>query len=335
MKDNIVISYIFRAPTNEKSIERVFAPIIKSLQLKGVSVEYCYAKSSCIWPFAMLCNLVYYAIKSNQNRICHITGDVQYVACLMRPKNTILTIHDCVSLHNPETPKWFKFVLYYLWYKIPIRRLKYITCISEETKRDLISFFPWAENKIVVIPNAEGEEFRFSQNQFNADCPRILHIGTRNNKNLERVIQALEGINCKLIIIGIMSETQRDLLKKHDINYENRYHISDSEIVLEYQKADIISFPSLFEGFGMPVIEGQTVGRPVVTSNIEPMRTIAGPNSILVDPESIESIRNGFLTVINDKEKRDLCVESGLVNSKRFTTSYVVDEYCKIYKKMI
>lgn len=330
------VEYIYRSPSDAVSIEKCFDSIINNIsEREGYIISKSFLKKFKFWPVGLLYNIIRYSLKSRQKKIFHITGDIQYVACLMNSDNTILTIHDLVGLHNPEMSKCFRIILYYLWYYFPLKRLKYICCISEFTKRDLIEHFPFAKDKITVIPSPVSDIFGHFPKDFNAIRPRILHVGTRSNKNLERVIQALNGIPCCLSIVGVLSEKQKELLIVNNIDAKVSSNLSDEEMIKEYQSADIISFPSLFEGFGLPVIEGQVVGRPVLTSILEPMRTVAGPNSILVDPESVDSIRNGFLTIINDKEKRDLCVESGLVNAKKFTTNFVVDEYCKIYNKML
>lgn len=331
------IIYIFRTPSSEKSIERVFDPIMQYMQRQGNNVSKSFAKGWKLWPLSMIYNIIKYSICSylNKETIFHITGDIQYIACLMNPSNTILTIHDCVTLHNSNAPIWLKKFVYKYWYEKPLKHLKKITCISDATYKDIISFFPWSQNKITVIPNAVGCNFKFIPRDTYNENPIILHIGTRSNKNLERVIQALNKISCKLVIIGVLSKEQRALLKKYVINYKNRFNISDEEILEEYKKADIISFPSLFEGFGMPIIEGQTIGRPVLTSNREPMSSIAGENAMLVDPESIESIRNGFLKLIRNKEYYNEIVKSGLINAKKYNIKIVTDNYLKIYKNIV
>ena len=78
-------------------------------------------------------------------------------------------------------------------------------------------------------------------------------------------------------------------------------NLTHEEIVSEDRKADIINFPSLFEGFGMPIIEGQATGRIVITSNLSPMKEVAGNGAILVDPYSVNEIRNAYLSVIQNK----------------------------------
>ena len=327
------ISYIYRAPSKERSIERVFASIVTYVKKEGHDVRESYVRAFRFWPFGLIYNIIRYAILSMRGGVFHITGDVQYIACLMNSKRTFLTVHDCVPLHNTNVPKYSKWLCYWLWYYLPLKHLKYITCISEATRKDLISFFPWVEHKLSVIPNPVGDEFRYVPKEINVTNPRILHVGTRSNKNLERVIESLDGVQCQLVIIGELTDKQRFLLQRYNINYINRVHISDEDIVEEYRQADIISFPSLFEGFGMPIIEGQATGRPVITSNIEPMCSVAGNAAILVDPYNIKAIKKGLIG--NTKKDLIAIVEKGLENAKRFHSQAIAQQYISLYKQSL
>lgn len=153
-------------------------------------------------------------------------------------------------------------------------------------------------------------------------------------KNLERTIEALNGINCHLRIIGELKEQTKNLLKKHQIEYSNDMNLTHEEIVSEYRKADIINFPSLFEGFGMPIIEGQATGRIVITSNLSPMKEVAGNGAILVDPYSVNEIRNAYLSVIQNKSIRENLLYEGIKNIENYTVEKVAQQYTDLYKKL-
>ena len=327
------ITYIFRSQSKQRSIERVFEPIIQEMISAGHRVDVQYATSGSTL-FSTLWKNIRYFSKLSKSTLCHITGDVQYVACLMDPNNTILTIHDLVPLHNKKVPWYSKWLCYWLWYYIPLRRLKVITCISEATRLDLISFFPWAKEKIVVVPNPVSTSFRYDSKVFNTDCPYILHLGTKSNKNLLRVIEALSSIKCHLRIIGKISHDERLALDKYGIDYSNEEYISDDDIITEYKRCDIVSFPSLFEGFGMPIIEGQATGRVVVTSNIEPMLSVSGGHAALVNPNDILSIRSSVLRIILDSNWRDSLIDGGLKNAAHYSPLCIMDSYIQCYLKL-
>ena len=144
-----------------------------------------------------------------------------------------------------------------------------------------------------------------------------------------RTIQALKGISCHLRIIGKINNNIIDLLKQNKIEYSNDWNLTHEQIVQEYQQADIINFPSLYEGFGMPIIEGQASGRIVITSNISPMKDVAGDGAILIDPFDDKSIKKAYLAVIKDQNLRENIIQKGFSNAKKYT---IKNQYYNIYK---
>ena len=108
--------------------------------------------------------------------------------------------------------------------------------------------------------------------------------------------------------------------------------LNENQLIQEYQEADIINFPSLFEGFGMPIIEGQTVGRVVVTSNLSPMKEVAGNGAFLVNPLSVDEIRKAYSKIIASEDLRDLLIRRGVENSSYYAASKIAREYMQIYQ---
>lgn len=328
------ITYIFRTQSRQRSIERVFTPIINKMIEDGNDVEVEYTQ-----PFknllSTLLHNMWYFFKISKRRICHITGDVQYLACVMNSDNTIMTIHDVVPLRNESVPWYSKLLCYLLWYYIPLKRLKVVTCISEATRSDILSFFPWAKDKLVVIPNPIDPSYQYIPKEFNSDCPRILHVGTKPNKNLLRVIEAVKDIKCHLRIIGKIPDLEIEQLNRYNVEYSNDVYVSDEQMLQEYIDCDIVSFPSLFEGFGMPIIEGQAIGRVVITSNIEPMKSVAGEGAVFVDPYDVSSIRNAMINILEDKHKQKVLVQLGLTNSSQYTATAISETYKLYYRKLL
>ena len=267
--------------------------------------------------------------------INHITGDVHYVALGINVGHIVLTIHDCVIL--ARTSKWNpKFYLYlWLWYKLPIWKADKVTTISEKSKGEIVAFTGCDPDKIVVIPNFVNQIYRYQAKNFNKACPRILHIGVFPNKNLERVIPALEGIPCFLEIIGVLEEKHHKLLRNYGIDFENRTNLLLSEMAERYIHSDMLIFASTYEGFGLPIVEAQSTGRPVITSNLAPLDWVAGDQgACFVNPFDIKAIRAGILKVIHDDEFRDALVSNGLENVKRFTLEQVAKEYQQVYQSL-
>lgn len=330
------VVYIFRPKGRAYSIERVFRPIMEYINAGGdYSAEASHSESKGSMLKSMIANIRHYSKLSRKpDTICHITCEVRYCGIFMKRSTTVMTTHDVMSLINPSAPWYAKLYAYWVQFYFPMRHLKYLTCISESTKQDLIKYFPWVAPKLRVITNPIDKQFRFVSKSFNSLKPVILHIGTQDNKNLYREIEALEGLNCSLRIIGNIDAKVKDYLEKHSIDYTYAYNLADDEIVSEYENCDILSFPSLFEGFGMPIIEAQAVGRPVLTSKREPMESVAGGAAVFVDPEDVESIRNGFALLLNDESLRNKCVNLGLENVKRFKAEEIVRQYAEIYEEM-
>jgi glycosyltransferase involved in cell wall biosynthesis len=269
----------------------------------------------------------------NFDGVYHITGDVHYLALGLKKKRTILTIHDLGFMRHPNPlARW---ILWFFWIWLPVRRAGWITTISEATKRDIVRYAKCSPNKIRVIPNCISSDFIFSKKEFNAEKPIILQIGTKFNKNLERLIPALKGIVCHLRIIGKLSENQEQLLQIHKIEYSSTHGLSDLELREEYQKADIISFCSTLEGFGLPILEAQAIGCVVVTSNCSSMPEVAGKGACLVDPYQITAISEGIKKVIIDDKYREMLIREGRENVNKYSSDYVAGIYNTLYQKVL
>lgn len=326
-----MVQYIFRNHKAGYSIAKVFNTFLPYIHSK-TKLELPYAGAN---PISVYKNLLFLRSNKADNSIYHITGNVEYCAMVLPSDKTILTIHDLVLINHNKYGKIKRFLFYYLWHYLPIKRARLVTCISANTKSELLHFFPWAENKVVVVPNPVDSKIEPSEKLFNTDSPVILHIGTRENKNLERVTMALHGVNCKLRIVGDLTELQKHILREYGICYETVSNLSDEEIRKEYEMCDIVSFPSTYEGFGMPIIEGYAAGRVVITSDIPPMSEVAEDGSILVNPFDVGSIRQGFLTAINDVQVRNEKINNGLGIVKKYSAENIARQYEEIYASII
>ena len=326
-----MITFFFRKPqAGVFSIEELFKTVQKELPAEINFNNYFLSKKGAniqiLWANGK-------EAASHQTDVNHITGDVHYIAPFLVKDNTILTIHDLRPLFRGNIIK--RKLIKWLWFSIPVHSVRYITVISQATKEELIKHVGVNPEKIKVIPNCVSKEFYYRPKEFNKEEPRVLHIGTKENKNLERLIEAVAGVPCILTIVGRLTSLQIKLLTKHNVIYENKFDLSFQEVVEAYRKADLISFVSLYEGFGLPIIEGQATGRPILTSNISSMPEVAGEGAFLVNPYNVEDIKNGLIKLMSDKDLSKELVNKGFENVKRFEASAVAAQYAQLYNKIM
>lgn len=267
-----------------------------------------------------------------QGEINHVTGDILYLNLLFDKRRTILTVLDCGFMNTDKT--LLKAFYGTFWLKLPEKKAKYITAISQATKDDIIKYTGCDPDKILVIPVAVSEYFKPSPKIFNKNYPVLLQVGTAFNKNVSRLAEALAGIPCKLVIIGRVSDELKELLQKNKIDYISKINLPLDELYNEYVNSDIVTFISTLEGFGMPIIEGNCVERVVITGNNTSMPEVAGDAACCVDPFSVEEMKAGILRIINDEEYRDRLIENGKLNRQRFRSDVIAEMYYDVYQRV-
>ena len=325
------IQYFFRHPSVGFSIHRVFNTIIEEIK-KNNKVSIFEVKTVGSMPWDIIKNIAYTIQRRKSKTIHHVTGHIHDIMLGLIGVKSILTIHDLVFLDNVNNPikRFYKWLF---WLYLPIKIADVVVCISDQTKKNILQHIK--TNKLKVIPNPVDPKFIYNKKEFNKEKPIILHIGTGWNKNLETTIKALEDISCHLRIIGRVRPNQEILLKTHNIEYSSQQNLTDNEIIEEYVKCDIVNFPSFYEGFGMPIIEGQQTGRIVITSRIQPLLEVANQAAAFVNPEDVSSLKETYLKIIEEEEYRNNLIELGLKNAQRFTVREITKQYEELYKKLL
>lgn len=325
------IAFFFRKQDSSyHSIETLFDTIEQNISLSWKTKKI-FAPFKSTGLIKRILNILFFAF--HQSNINHITGDIHYIAFLLRKKKTIINFHDVEILKRNSSLK--KKILTYFWFQMPANRVSRIITISEFSKKEILNYVSVPESKIQVIHNCISAKFTFSEKKFNSNCPVILQIGTKKNKNIGRLAEALSTISCKLIIVGKIHEDDINSLNLNTIAFENLINISQSELISIYHQCDILSFISLYEGFGLPVIEANATGRVVIASNVASIPEIAGNAALLVNPLDVSEISHAFAQIIADENKRSILIQNGLENAKRFTSSRIAECYNKIYHELM
>jgi glycosyltransferase involved in cell wall biosynthesis len=326
----IIVTQFQRKPeVRGFSIERLFNSIRQAMPC-DIKCDIIIPKYLSRGVLRRIFNILYAFAKRGQ--INHITGDIHYIAFALPANSTILTIHDCGNLMRASGLR--RFVLYYLWFKWPIAYCNYVVAISESTRADLISIVGVKPNKIRVIHDCIGSEFRPVTAEFCSINPRILIIGTSVNKNLERMAEALNGCKCTVELVGNPTQSQIEVFKKYNVNLTVLGSISSDGILSAYARCDLLLFASTSEGFGLPILEAQATGRPVVTSNCSSMPEVAGLGACFVNPYDIKSIREGVDKVISNVNYRKSLIAHGFENVAKYTPEYIASQYADLYREI-
>ena len=313
------------------SLEKIFEQVSKLLsrqKFESSFIKLPYGNSF----LEILKNLLFF--KKTKADIYHITGQTHYIALRLPPEKTVLTIHDIGFLNQQQKLK--RLIIKKLFLDWPVKRLKYITAVSETTKQTILENTNCPPEKIRVIENPVQEHYLNSEKKlFNKECPLILQIGITPNKNIPKLIEALEGICCRLRIIGKLDDDLKAALENSNLNYENAYGLDDSQMREEFEKADIVAFCSTFEGFGLPIIEANAMQTAVITSDLSPMKEVSGGAAFLANPWDVSSIREGVLRIIKDDDFRERIIREGLKNSKKYEPRFVTGLYEKLYLEIL
>ncbi|HAV13846.1 MAG TPA: hypothetical protein DCX06_10215 [Opitutae bacterium] len=261
--------------------------------------------------------------------VIHITGDIHYLVPALLGRRSVLTIHDLAPL-RPKTGLARK-VFRALWYVLPVRLATAVTTISKSIQSELQEELGNLADKVITVPNCISNDFSFTPKEW-PERPSVLMIGTQPQKNIERMCAALVGFSVDVQIIGQLSEGQRERFEQQELSFNELGRLSDAEVLQAYRESDLVAFASTYEGFGLPVLEAQVTGRPVLTSHTSTLREIAGEGACFVDPLEVDSIREGFRRLLKNQDYRTELIDLGLENAKRYSADATAQAYATVYR---
>lgn len=272
----------------------------------------------------------------------------------------VVTVHDLTPFVFPKHfPAGIKGRIKWFIQKSSLRNVDTIIADSDSSKKDIIKYTKIPESKITVVYLAAGEEFKKIKNkesEFNNlrnkySLPEkfALYVGDVTwNKNLPRLINAVKKTNIPLVMVGkalLQQEFDKenawnqDLITIQNLIKNDKQIISigfvpTEELVLLYNSATVFVMPSLYEGFGLPILEAMQCGCPVVTTTEGSLKEIAGDAAFFVDAYNSENIASGIERVIGDKRLQRELSEKGLIQAKKFSWEKTARKTMQIYKKI-
>lgn len=275
----------------------------------------------------------------------------------------IITIYDTMWFQRPRLQargKPFTLAAGWLYYRtltaLSVRKAMRIVAISESTRRDIVECFPSASNKVVTVEVGLDPGFNSvpaGSESGNEDLSRLglgnnlffLHVSNaKPYKNTDRVIAAFARIapdtDHNLVIIGRTSAFSKSIhCTIHEFNLADRVRflgsVSDGEVIALMKAAVSLVFPSLYEGFGLPVLEAMAVGCPVITSERGSLKEVAGDAALLVDPESTDAIAQRMLELIHNDSLRKSLSERGRRQASKFTWNNAAQTVIEMYNSMV
>lgn len=275
----------------------------------------------------------------------------------LQPPDTDLplvsTIHDLAILKYPETAHPKVLDMHKQSWKILKERKAVIIAVSRATKRDVVELLQIPESRVKVVHEALPVEVqRVGQAiteqkltelklKLELNRPFILCVGTREpRKNIKNLIEAWLPMqnSVDLVVAGESGWDETETKKYQTLSPHLRFlgRVSDEELSVLYSETELFAYPSLYEGFGLPILEAFYHGTPVVTSNISSMPEVAGNAAELVDPLSVESIRTGIENILNEtEEEQQKRLQKMIIRQQMFTWPSVIKETVSVYKQAV
>ncbi len=244
----------------------------------------------------------------------------------------ITTVHDFTYEYYAKNPikRWLHCRQKYH----AIKKSDMIVCISENTKRDLLKFLPdIPEERIKVIYNGVDDTFHVTKDHTTGNY--VLYVGNRDPyKNFDKIIEPISELGLNLKIVGApLNKNELKLLKKFNCKYKHLGYTNCETLNELYNHAICLLYPSEYEGFGLPILEAQKAGCPVIAYNGSSVKEIIGDSKLLLQSTNKEDIVNKILLLKNDSLRKEI-ISNGLHNSKKFSWNKMTNDYYSLYSQI-
>lgn len=275
-----------------------------------------------------------------------------YVPPHPRKIRTILTIHDLTSILFPQFhTKYVRRLGVEI--RRSCRRIDKVIAVSENTKGDVVNLFGIPEEKVVVTHEAADEIFKPLKDaakiasikaKYKIPNEFVLFVGTLEpRKNIIALIKAFslmkDKIEHKLVVVGKKGWLYTEIFEQvAKLGVEDRVvftgYVPDEDLVWIYNACDVFVYPSVYEGFGLPVIEAMACGAPVITSNTSSLPEVAGNAAILVNPQNIDEISTNIMKVLEDDNLKKQLSQKGIEQAKKFSWKKTAEKTLAAYMSL-
>ncbi len=268
-----------------------------------------------------------------------------------RNHKSLVTIHDLIFIRYPNLYKPIDRYIYHKKFSFSCSRSDKIIAISKQTKQDVVNFFHVDEKKIDVVYQTCHPDFmeKVSEEQknqirrkYNLPSNYILYVGTiEERKNLLNLVKAIHygNIDVPLVIIGKERAYARQVFEFIQTNKVRNIIflkiVPSEDLPSIYQMSDVFVYPSSFEGFGIPVLEGINSGIPVIAGKGSCLEETGGPDTIYVDPSDISEISDSISRVLSDNALRTKMIKKGLEFAQNFTEKKTINSLYKVYESLL
>lgn len=275
-----------------------------------------------------------------------------FVAPLKMSAKSVVTVHDMTFFSHPECHTRFKRLYFQNMIPKSIASADAVIADSENTTQEICKYLHTPKEKITTVHLGVGEHFKqinrrkakeYLKTKYHINNRFILFVGTiEPRKNVQTLVDAFLQIKdpkLKLVIVGNKGWNVAELFKvitespiKEQIILPG--YVTDEDLVKFYNAAEVFVYPSLYEGFGIPIIEAMACGCPVITSNVSSMPEVAGTAALLVDPNNANEIKNAVQKILKNKELRELLIKDGIKQAKKFSWKKTAQATLAVYKKV-
>lgn len=265
---------------------------------------------------------------------------------------SVVTVHDLIFLRYPQFYGWINVYIYKRKLEYACRVADRVVAISSQTKADLVDFLSVPPSKIDVIYQSCDVSFQYRHTEEELEAVKqkyglpssyILYVGTvETRKNLLNIVKAIHenNIDIPLVVIGrktkyFHAEVLPYIEQNNVCNIVFPQFVPNEDLPAVYQGALCFVYPSVFEGFGIPILEALTSGVPVITSKGSCFEETGGSHSLYVDPDSPDQIADAIIRVVNNPDLRAEMGSQGYEHSKKFLPERIVEKYMELYRELL